>query len=58
MLLRPDTRYIDSGVITRFDQLRANTRVNIRAGENLEKQLEAYQIVWGEIDGPSIRQSQ
>jgi len=58
LLLRADTRYVDSGVITKADQLRANTRVSIRAGQNLEKKLEAYQIMWGEIDGPSVRQSQ
>ena len=58
LLLRPDTRYVDSGVASNLEQLRPNTRVFIRAGENLDKRLEAYQIVWGEIDGPSIRRSQ
>jgi len=33
--------------------LKPNTRVFVRAGKNLEDQIEAYQIVWGEILQPT-----
>ena len=51
-LLREDTRYLDSGSSAQLSELRVNTRVFIRAGKNLEGDIEAYQIVWGEISGP------
>jgi hypothetical protein len=58
LLLRPDTRYVEGGVASAYARLRPNTRVFIRAGDNLDGKLEAYQIVWGELTGPSVRQSQ
>jgi hypothetical protein len=50
--LRQDTRYLDSGSAGEAANLQVNTRVYIRAGKNFEDQLEAYQVVWGQIAGP------
>ena len=50
--LRQDTRYVDSGVPTTPTELAVNTRVFIRGGKSFENILEAYQVMWGEIDGP------
>jgi len=33
--------------------LKPNTRVFVRAGKNLGDQIEAYQIIWGEILHPT-----
>jgi hypothetical protein len=52
IMLREDTRYVDSGVPTTPGQLAVNTRVFIRGGKNFENNLEAFQVMWGEIDGP------
>lgn len=49
LLLRQDTRFLDGGIPTERASLKPNMRVFIRAGKNLEKQTEAYQIFWGEI---------
>lgn len=53
VLLREDTRYLDSGSPTDLSRLGVNTRVFIRGGKNIDNQLEAYQIIWGDIGGPS-----
>ena len=50
--LRPDTRYLTEGQAAARDHLVPQTRVFIRAGRNLENQIEAYQVVWGEILRP------
>ncbi|HYO82359.1 MAG TPA: hypothetical protein VES20_13230 [Bryobacteraceae bacterium] len=52
VLLREDTRYLDSGNPVGFERLAINTRVFVRAGRNFENELEAYQVIWGEIPGP------
>jgi hypothetical protein len=52
ILLREDTRYLDSGVPVDYTKLSVNTRVFIRGGKNFENDLEAYQVIWGEIPGP------
>jgi hypothetical protein len=52
VLLREDTRYLDSGIPVDFSRLAVNTRVFIRGGKNFENDLEAYQVIWGEIPGP------
>lgn len=52
ILLRADTRYMDSGLPAERSALPVNTRVFIRGGKNLENELEAYQVIWGEIEGP------
>jgi hypothetical protein len=50
--VRPDTRYASNGLPSNLAQLPPNTRVFIRAGLNIERELEAYQVVWGRIEGP------
>ncbi len=52
ILLRDDTRYMDSGLPGEVSALLVNTRVSIRGGRNIENELEAYQVIWGEIEGP------
>jgi hypothetical protein len=52
ILLRQDTSYLSGGEQVEASTLRANTRVYIRAGKNLDNQIEAYQVVWGEILEP------
>ena len=50
--LRQDTRFLDSGNPASRATLAVNTRVFVRAGRNLDDEVEAYQIIWGEIPGP------
>src|SRR5260370_31397048 len=50
--LRPDTRYLMEGQPVEVGSLRANLVVFVRAGKNLDHELEAYQVVWGEILQP------
>jgi hypothetical protein len=52
IVLRPDTRYIDNGELVDAAELEPNMRVYIRAGKNLYDEIEAFQIVWGEILTP------
>ena len=52
VLLREDTRFLDSGLPVDLSKLAVNTRVFIRGGKNFENDLEAYQVIWGEIPGP------
>jgi hypothetical protein len=52
ILLRQDTRYLDSGLPSEMKALPVNTRVFVRGGLNLEDELEAYQVIWGVIAGP------
>ncbi len=51
-LLRDDTRYMSNGGTAVPADLSINTRVFVRAGKNLDGDLEAYQIVWGHIFSP------
>jgi hypothetical protein len=51
--LRDDTRFLDSGLPSDASALCVNKRVFVRAGQNLDNQVEAYQVIWGEIAGPS-----
>ena len=51
--LRDDTKFLDSGTPGDLSKLVPNTRVFVRAGKNLENELEVYQIIWGRIEGPS-----
>jgi hypothetical protein len=55
ILLRLDTRYLEGGAVVDAADLKPNTRVFVRAGKNLEDQIEAYQIVWGGILQPTPR---
>jgi hypothetical protein len=50
--LRPDTRFSAAGQAAEPGSLRANTLVFVRAGKNLDGEVEAYQVVWGEIFHP------
>ena len=52
VLLRQDTRFMDSGNPATRGTLVVNTRVFVRAGRNLDNEVEAYQVIWGEIPGP------
>lgn len=52
IFLRRDTRCLQSGVAVESSQLPVNRRVFIRAGRNLDNELEAFQIVWGDIFQP------
>ena len=49
ILLRQDTRYLKGGSTVEAGALEVNTRVFIRAGKTIENDLEAFQIIWGEI---------
>lgn len=50
--LRDDTHYFQDGLLSRLDELVLNQVVSIRAGRNLEGQLEAYYVMWGDILRP------
>ncbi len=49
VLLRDDTRFLDGGARASRADLLVNTRVFVRAGTNLDGDIEAYQVIWGEI---------
>lgn len=55
ILLRLDTNYLESGTPVDAADLKPNTRVFVRAGKSLDDQIEAYQVVWGDILEPSRR---
>jgi hypothetical protein len=50
--LRSDTRYLMEGQPAEVGSLRANLVVFVRAGKNIDNEVEAYQVVWGEILQP------
>lgn len=50
--LRKDTRYVENGEIVEAGNLKLNMRVFVRAGKDLYDQLEAYQVIWGNILEP------
>jgi hypothetical protein len=54
ILLRPDTRYLHGGNTVGSSALSLSTRVFVRAGRNLDDEIEAYQVVWGEILSPRV----
>jgi hypothetical protein len=49
VLVRHDTGFTAGGRMVDISELAANTRVSIRAGRNLEGDIEAYQVIWGDI---------
>jgi hypothetical protein len=53
ILLRQDTRYLNGGAVVDAGALSANTRVFVRAGRNLDGDIEAYQVIWGGILDPN-----
>ena len=52
ILLRDDTRYLCQGNELSADDLKMNARVFVRAGKNLDGEIEAYQVIWGSILTP------
>jgi hypothetical protein len=57
IMLRDDTRFLDSGHPGELGGLEVNTRVFIRGSKTFEDTLEAHQVIWGEIPGPKSRRS-
>ena len=55
ILLRLDTSYLEGGTQVDAADLKPNTRVFVRAGKSLDDQIEAYQVVWGDILKPAGR---
>jgi hypothetical protein len=49
ILLRQDTRYLENGDTVEPGVLQTNMRVFVRAGRTLFNEIEAYQVVWGQI---------
>jgi hypothetical protein len=49
LALRPDTRYLGDGARVDASGIPVNAHVFVRAGRDLYGQLEAYQVMWGEI---------
>lgn len=49
--LLPDTRYLDGGLRVDSPAL-VNRHVFVRAGRDVYENLEAYQVMWGEIVAP------
>ena len=47
--LRPDTQFLEQGQASSAGSLRANTLVFIRAARNFYGEVEAYQVIWGQI---------
>lgn len=52
LVVRSDTHYMEEGRTVDLTALRTQTRVFVRAGKNLDGELEAYSITWGEIVDP------
>jgi Domain of unknown function (DUF5666) len=53
--LRPDTRYMKDGGVAARGALRLNTRVYVRGSKNLEGEIEAFQVIWGEVLEPGLK---
>jgi hypothetical protein len=49
ILLRQDTRFLDNGDVVEPSDLQRNMRVFVRAGRTVFNEVEAYQVVWGQI---------
>jgi len=52
ILLRQDTRYVEDGRAVGAAELKPNMRVYVQAGKSLYDEIEAYQVVWGQILQP------
>jgi len=50
--LRADTRFLESGSPVGISSLKPNTRVFVRGSKNIDDEIEAYQVIWGEILDP------
>jgi hypothetical protein len=53
IVVRHDTRFREDGLRVEASSLHSSTRVFVRAGTNLDGEIEAYEIVWGEILTPA-----
>jgi len=53
ILTRRDTLFREEGLQVESTSLLAGARVFVRAGRSLDGEVEAYEIVWGEILSPS-----
>jgi len=53
ILVRRDTHYCEDGLPVELSSLLSNTRVFVRAGTNLDGEVEAYEVVWGDILSPT-----
>jgi len=51
-LLRGDTRYYGNGLKMEAKDVSVNQRLAVEAGRNMEGQMEAFQLTWGEITVP------
>jgi hypothetical protein len=52
IMLRQDTRFLENGEIVERTTLRPSMRVFVRGGRSLYGEVEAYQVIWGEILAP------
>jgi hypothetical protein len=52
ILLRKDTRFLENGETVEAENLKPNMRVFVKAGKDLYDQIEAYQVIWGNILDP------
>lgn len=52
ILLRKDTRYLEDGQVVDLASLKPNMRVFVSAGKGLYDEVEAYQVIWGQILAP------
>lgn len=55
ILLREDTRFLDNGAQVGPSALEVNRRVFVRASRNFENDVEAHQVIWGDILDPAAR---
>lgn len=53
ILVRRDTLFRDEGLQVESTSLPSGARVFVRAGRNLDGEVEAYEVDWGEILSPS-----
>ena len=52
IMLRQDTRFLENGEIVERTTLEPHRRVFVRGGRGLYGEVEAYQVIWGEILAP------
>jgi hypothetical protein len=52
IMLRQDTRFLENGEIVERTTLQPSMRVFVRGGRGLYGEVEAYQVIWGEILAP------
>ena len=55
IFLRSDTRFMKDGGLVAASALGLNTRVYVRGGKNLDGEIEAFQVIWGEILAPGTQ---